>query len=736
MRKRIFGLIAAFLLADLLVSPLPAGPASAEGGAENAAETPKLLESGKWEKNLRYDLYDDHAVITGGAKESGRIDIPAEIGDRPVTAIGDNAFKGNFNLTDATIPDGVTSIGPYAFFGCFSLTGLTLPDSVTSIGESAFFDCSGLKELSFPAGLREIGDQAFSFTALETLTLPDGLTEIGASAFSGCGALTRVMIPGSVKTVGEAAFFDCTALTDIRILAGVREIGKNAFAFTAPASVTLPEGLTEIGQFAFSQCAALTDVTLPKTLKAVGIGAFWEAPLKNVWYEGSGEQWKSLGLDRNNAELLNAQIHYGSVIVPDELPAQTETAVPDAQAEAAELEAGAGDAEPAGETENAVPEERIQFRNVRLPAGGKYVDSARLHYEEPDSPVLTVLLGSDGKLRMGEEAADFFSGEQILRLQNWSKITEIEACGFCGGCLTLVGLRRDGTIVREICGPDRENCDSCVPDGWRGVVHLAGNGVGDLVGLTKSGRVLIWNNGGTFSEEGGEYASWSGIRKIYPYSYPEGSILFGIRKDGSLAAEYGFYLDSPPEVPDGPVEEQRPDWAKKLIQISTSGYLTAFLDSAGSVHVSGMYASEYLRACLEELSGVRQIAATEKGVACRMADGTVRYFSRYAEESSLPGAVESWKDVTDLQAADHMLVALHRDGKVSVALGPEQGWAPEPYAEIRESAERWENITAVEVVRHNGPYILAWNRDGILLAAGLDLPSIAGQGWSFASVGA
>ncbi len=64
--------------------------------------------------------------------------IPGEYEGIPVIAIGDNAFSGCSNVTQAEIPEGVTSIGSSAFYGCSSLQVLALPDSLTSIGANAF----------------------------------------------------------------------------------------------------------------------------------------------------------------------------------------------------------------------------------------------------------------------------------------------------------------------------------------------------------------------------------------------------------------------------------------------------------------------------------------------------------------------------------------------------------------------------------------------------------------------
>jgi hypothetical protein len=86
-------------------------------------------------------------TITGYRGTSGAVTIPAEIDGKPVTAIGNFAFRNN-RLTSVAIPDSVTSIGNHAFSDN-QLTAVTIPNSVTSIGNGAF---SGNKLTSVTIG--------------------------------------------------------------------------------------------------------------------------------------------------------------------------------------------------------------------------------------------------------------------------------------------------------------------------------------------------------------------------------------------------------------------------------------------------------------------------------------------------------------------------------------------------------------------------------------------------------
>ena len=91
-------------------------------------------------ENLTYTTEEDGTVtITGcSADVSGDVELPAEIGGKSVTRIGDSAFQGNTAITGVSVPDSVTSIGDSAFAGCTALTHIDLPQTMTSFGREVF----------------------------------------------------------------------------------------------------------------------------------------------------------------------------------------------------------------------------------------------------------------------------------------------------------------------------------------------------------------------------------------------------------------------------------------------------------------------------------------------------------------------------------------------------------------------------------------------------------------------
>ena len=214
-----------------------------------------------------YQASDDAATPVCYFGADSKVDIPAELGGKPVTSIGDYAFWNCRSLTKVTIPEGVTSIGENAFQSCISLTEVIIPKSVETIGDEAFQTCDSLTEV----------------------TIPEGVTSIGVYAFQFCNSLTEVTIPEGVTSIGDGAFHGCRSLTE----------------------VTIPEGVTSIGETTFASCRSLTEVTIPKSVTSIEYFAFCDCgALATVYYGGTQEDWEALkkNIGEENDPLLNANI--------------------------------------------------------------------------------------------------------------------------------------------------------------------------------------------------------------------------------------------------------------------------------------------------------------------------------------------------------------------------------------------------------------------------------------------
>lgn len=140
--------------------------------------------------------------------ETVQLDIPAEIGGKPVTAIGESCFFGCQQLTDITLPETLQTVGEGAFAMCKSLRAVILPDSVTEVGAAAFRDCRSLKSVRLSAGMRRLRSSVFSFCRLSDVAfeVPEGLEIIESHAFYDGGWFT-LHLPDSVRGIQTGAFY-------------------------------------------------------------------------------------------------------------------------------------------------------------------------------------------------------------------------------------------------------------------------------------------------------------------------------------------------------------------------------------------------------------------------------------------------------------------------------------------------------------------------------------------------
>lgn len=171
--------------------------------------------------------------------------------DYQITAIADNAFKGNTIITDVNIPSHITDIGRMAFSGCSSLINVTLNDNIQYLKDWTFQDCSSLKNINlenvtkFETGVFE------NCTNLTNVTLNNTLTEISGQLFQGSG-LTKIDIPSSVESIGNYAFANCLNLTSLIIPEGVKSLGTNFIGNSAIKILEVPASVENLDSFSFN----------------------------------------------------------------------------------------------------------------------------------------------------------------------------------------------------------------------------------------------------------------------------------------------------------------------------------------------------------------------------------------------------------------------------------------------------------------------------------------------------
>ncbi len=180
-------------------------------------------------------LIFDGGSVTGYAGSAAYVYVPSRSGEFAVTAIGDDAFKGNVSLERIYLPSSVTSVGSCAFYGCTRLAYAEL-GSVEEMGDFAFAGCV---KLSGKADLSK-------------------LTAVPDDAFENCLQLSEVQFGQTLVSIGESAFCNCKALTAVDIPDSVGEILSFAFADSGLVSANIPASLTSLGKSVFKGCNELT----------------------------------------------------------------------------------------------------------------------------------------------------------------------------------------------------------------------------------------------------------------------------------------------------------------------------------------------------------------------------------------------------------------------------------------------------------------------------------------------
>ena len=202
--------------------------------------------------DLTFELYKDHAVLVKCVNsEATEVEIPGDVENRPMTVIGEHAFKDCTHLSATSIPTSVVELQRSAFEGCTAIKRLELPSDLKVIGPRAFADCSSLEEILLPFELTSIGESAFEncrrlsaiphfvkqgvgsvarLTPNKEENLPIAVSTIGARAFKNCQNMEHFAVPFRVTTVEESTFEGCSGLKEVWLHSNLESIEENAFS--------------------------------------------------------------------------------------------------------------------------------------------------------------------------------------------------------------------------------------------------------------------------------------------------------------------------------------------------------------------------------------------------------------------------------------------------------------------------------------------------------------------------
>ena len=267
---------------DAFVSESPIETGETDSLTEALAESEEMAEG-----DFSYVVVDDtYARITKYTGTGTEVEIPATLGDYPVTTIGTKVFANRSDLTQIRLPEGLTAIYAYAFENCSAITSMNLPDSITEIGYKAFNGCSSLGSINYPlnwtncpdrngAGVWQYGNVFTNCPNLTSMEIPEGVTKVAPYSFANCTSLTSVILPSTLTGIGESAFNGAKGLTEVTIPENVSILEGHAFAnCSSLTSVYLPENLTSLYAYTFENCTAITSMELPDSITDIGYKAF------------------------------------------------------------------------------------------------------------------------------------------------------------------------------------------------------------------------------------------------------------------------------------------------------------------------------------------------------------------------------------------------------------------------------------------------------------------------------
>lgn len=163
-----------------------------------------------------YTLIDEGASysIIGYEGNETELVLPSTYKDKPVTAVGDRAFKGSA-ITAMTLPSSITTIGTEAFADCPDLVSFTMSNEVTSAYNGWLKNCPKVASISGCDNLLYCCENNTLYymakeklircsTAINgILTVPSTVTTIEAGAFMGCDDLTVVDLRETTTNWGK-----------------------------------------------------------------------------------------------------------------------------------------------------------------------------------------------------------------------------------------------------------------------------------------------------------------------------------------------------------------------------------------------------------------------------------------------------------------------------------------------------------------------------------------------------
>ena len=283
----------------------------------------KATEEMGFENGYTYTVYDDGSVVISEADVSGEVVIPAELGGKKVTAIGEGAFFQKTDITSVTIPEGIESIGIYAFSDCSSLASVETPESLWQIAPFAFDNTPWLNAQTdefvtagdgvlikyngtsrtpvLPEKVRHLGGALAGNETIYSLTASKGLLSISDMALSFCTNLAEIDLGLSLVYIGDQAFSGSEKLRALNLPDTARYIGSQACLNCYELkSVNLGKSMEILGDNTFEYCQTMRVIFVPNSVKSLKTSHFTDCmSLGLLLYGGSEAEFDAIAVNDN-----------------------------------------------------------------------------------------------------------------------------------------------------------------------------------------------------------------------------------------------------------------------------------------------------------------------------------------------------------------------------------------------------------------------------------------------------
>ena len=222
--------------------------------------------------DFSYEIVNEQVVITGYTGSDKNLIIPAEIDNKSVLKIENNALRDNKTLTSVTISEGIEDIGESTFENCTSLATITLPKTITHIGKNAIFNTAYYNNESNWKLKRvtEDADLSIGSGTQETISWED------------------ILAPTLEYLYLDTALIECEYSGRYRIKQGTTVIADYAFQKSAGAQkIEFPQSLIAIGKHSFDGCVLLENFDISENVQ-IDTTSFY-----NTGFYNNPENWEN-----------------------------------------------------------------------------------------------------------------------------------------------------------------------------------------------------------------------------------------------------------------------------------------------------------------------------------------------------------------------------------------------------------------------------------------------------------